>query len=587
LLASIENRIRFLTLRLQHASPAEWKYRLRQAIQGLRIRIFPLKHAKNRVKDFDFSRLRDLELPALESTVAEEDIEAIFHGKKFTLGDGDLEREDIRAKWEPARLQHVAVLTSAFVEQKGSRRLADFARESVLAWIQANPFPKGVHYLSAMECGLRIPVFFACIKVLPLTECELQRILTAVYQHAWLISHRLSLYSSLGNHTIAESVGLVFAGAALRNLAQGSGWLNKGYQLLEQEVTHQILEDGGPVEQSLSYHRFVLDLFWLAVNFLEENRIRDCSLIKQRLLKGEEFLAAFRYSTERLPAIGDSDDGYAVGPSVSPKRPVVQNETRRLSVFRESGYSVIRTVNGAIVTFDHGPLGMAPFYNHGHADALSITLSKNGKEILVDPGTYRYNGAPEFRKYFKGTRAQNTVTIDGMDQATQETSFIWSRPYKCTLEKAEQRDGDVFVQASHNGYSRLSDPVNHRRAILYSDQDAILIKDSFSGRGVHLFELNFHLHPEARWHEKDGWVVLDREGEKVFLMLLGKHGFSFHSGEKNPPFGWYSPAYGIKMETTVLSCQMEGPPSEVSFLTVIGTEAHIEMDIINQKAELI
>ena len=68
--------------------------------------------------------------------------------------------------------------------------------------------------------------------------------------------------------------------------------------------------------------------------------------------------------------------------------------------------------------------GMPPLYNHGHADALSITLSVGGKETLVDPGTYRYNGEPEFRKYFKGTRAHNTVTIDGLDQAVQETGLF-------------------------------------------------------------------------------------------------------------------------------------------------------------------
>jgi len=587
LLASIENRIRFLALRVQHASTAEWGYRLRQAIQVLRIRVFKLRHAENRVKDLDLSRLRDLELPALESTVAEEDIEAILHGKKFALGDSDLEREDIRARWEPARLQHVAVLTNARVQGARSCRAAEVAKKSILEWLKSNPFPRGVHYLSTMECALRIPGFVSCLKAVPIEDTEARTILVAIYQHAFLVANRLSLYSSLGNHTIAESVGLVFAGAVFQQLPEGKRWLRKGIRLLEQESTHQILEDGGPVEHSFSYHRLVLDLYWLTVNFLEENRIKDCGLIKQRLLKGEEFLAAFRDSTGHLPAIGDSDDGHAVGPGISPRRPIVQIGSKRISVFEASGYSVIRTGNGAIVTFDHGPLGMAPFYNHGHADSLSVTLTKNGKEFLVDPGTYRYNGAPEFRKYFKGTRAHNTVTIDRIDQAVQETSFIWSRPYKCTLENAEQRGGNVFVQASHNGYSRLSDPVHHRRAILYSDQNTILIKDSFSGRGFHLFELNFHLHPEATCYEKERWVVIDHQGEKIFVRLLGNETFSLHRGELNPPFGWYSSAYGINTETTVLSCQMEGPPPDVSFLTVIGTESPIEMDIIKRKAELI
>ena len=57
------------------------------------------------------------------------------------------------------------------------------------------------------------------------------------------------------------------------------------------------------------------------------------------------------------------------------------------------------------LTFDHGPLGMAPLYNHGHADALSVNVALDGEALLVDPGTFRYNDEPLFRKYFKGTRA--------------------------------------------------------------------------------------------------------------------------------------------------------------------------------------
>ena len=55
---------------------------------------------------------------------------------------------DIRAVWEPARLQ------SCY-----SKKVEDSSK-LVLKWLKDNPFLFGVHYLSPMECGLRIPVFF-------------------------------------------------------------------------------------------------------------------------------------------------------------------------------------------------------------------------------------------------------------------------------------------------------------------------------------------------------------------------------------------------------------------------------------------
>lgn len=583
--------MRFLALRIRHASLAEWLTRGTQTVQRLRIRFFPLSYVENRVKSLDFSHLENLKLPNCAASTKEGEIESILSGKKFALGNGNLEKMDIRAQWEPARLQHVAVLTNALLQKettaRAANKMADFAKKTVLDWIDANPFPRGVHYLSAMECALRIPVFFSCIKTAPMAQDEAYKVIAAIYQHAWLISKRLSLYSSLGNHTIAECVGLVFAGAIFHNLPDGTSWLKKGIQLLEQESTHQILEDGGPCEQSFSYHRFVLDLYWLATHFLEKNRIRNCSDLKQRLLKGEQFLAAFGDNSRSLPAIGDGDDGHAVAPGVSPRRPVINRKPEQLEIFEQTGYSVINLQKGVKLTFDHGPLGMAPLYNHGHADALSITLSKNGKGLLVDPGTYRYNGAPEFRRYFKGTRAHNTVTIDGLDQAVQETGFIWSVPYESVLEKSEEKDGEVFVQASHNGYSALKEPVIHKRTVLYFDKTGFVVKDAFSGEGIHSFELNFHLHPDAVCNEEDGWLVIDHQGERIFLKLLGNHSFKLYNGEGDPPFGWYSPTYGIKMKSGVLSCLIEGAPEDVSFITAIGTESPLEIEAIERKAYLI
>ena len=66
---------------------------------------------------------------------------------------------DLRALWEPARLQDVAAdlagrSSSAFQVERDHCAL-----QRALAWIDSNPFPFGLHYLSVMECGLRIPVF--------------------------------------------------------------------------------------------------------------------------------------------------------------------------------------------------------------------------------------------------------------------------------------------------------------------------------------------------------------------------------------------------------------------------------------------
>ena len=227
---------------------------------------------------------------------------------------------------------------------------------------------------------------------------------------------------------------------------------------------------------------------------------------------------------------------------------------------------------------------MAPLYNHGHADALSITLSVDGKETLVDPGTYRYNGVPEWRQYFKGTRAHNTVTIDGLDQAVQETSFIWSHPFKAELIKNTEIDEGLFLHATHDGYARIREPVLHNRSIIISDKMNILIKDTFTGNGIHNFEVNYHLHPNSvLTKQDDGWWKINNHSAEVFIRLLGEDDFIFIKGQRDPLLGWYSPSYDFKCKSGVLSCTRRGFSKDISFLTAVCTESPLKLETLKER----
>jgi uncharacterized heparinase superfamily protein len=230
-----------------------------------------------------------------------------------------------------------------------------------------------------------------------------------------------------------------------------------------------------------------------------------------------------------------------------------------------------------VLTFDHGRLGLPPLYNHGHADALSVTLSLNGRGILVDPGTYRYNQAPEWRRYFKSTRAHNTVTIDGVDQAVQKSSFIWSHAFNTKLVEHNRKNGTIFLEALHTGYQRLRRPVIHRRKVSVRAGE-ILIEDFFAGRGVHTFELNYHLHPDAVASPGAGGWVIQHGEERILVRLEAGGALNPVRGEKDPILGWYSPRYGLKQESTVLRCIQHAAAKEVSFATIIRIAPAIGMN---------
>ena len=606
-------KFHFYLLRLQNSSLPELVYRTKYFffIKNLKVQYSKKKNLAA-VPKIRFKDIKDLELPALRGEASGEIVKTILNGKLFTLNaELDAIRRyekrwrnnffnviktttqdpDLRSVWEPARLQHLAILIHYIIQNENPEFfdcVLQFIKNCILKWIHENPFLYGPHYISAMECGLRIPLFLYCLKVLDnLSDCEFQLILDTLYHHSWWISNRLSLYSSRGNHTVGEAFGLVFGGAVFRCTTEGRKWLAKGHEILKKELKHQIGKDGGPAEQSLNYHRFVLDLYWIAIDFLKKNFLYDCEEFKERLIKAELFITAFKDARGGLPSIGDSDDGNVIAPGISPYRTHPNNNRQKIQTFCKSGYTIFNDKN-VVLTFDHGPLGMAPLYNHGHADALSITLSVAGQKILVDPGTYRYNGEPEFRKYFKSTRAHNTITVDGQDQAIQESGFIWSHAYNSELIRNENLNGVWLIQAKHNGYSRYKEPVQHMRSLFIFDETTILIKDKFYGVGTHEFELNFHLHPNmkvSKYHEN--WWNICNSGAEIYIIIFDNKDFQVIKGGRNPILGWFSSSYGLRCESSVLNISITGTPEESTFTTGIGVGRHFNLqDIISRLDEI-
>ncbi|WP_171899466.1 alginate lyase family protein [Candidatus Marithrix sp. Canyon 246] len=380
---------------------------------------------------------------------------------------------DIRVAWESARLQHL-------IENQSCEK-------QFLSWVKDNPPLLGIHYISVMECGLRIlSVCYALDKMRDKLESPTETwnaLLQLVESHATLIEKRLSLYSSAGNHTIAECVGLIYAAVLFPEFKAAKRWKKKGLSILEQEAARQILPDGGGLEQSFWYLLFITDLCGLTIKLLEHYDEVVPISINSAYIRATKFLNSFANSPKELPSIGDTDNGYALSPYLD----ISWNHNSSNTVcktFDNSGYTLIQGKTFKLI-FDHGSLGMSPSYGHGHADALSIILQVDGENILVDPGTYSYTG--NWRHYFRSTKAHNTINIDNQDQASQETAFMWSKPFQCQLV---HNDGK-FLLAKHNGYQYISNII-HWRGIIYYPIGIFIIWDHITGEGSHNIELNWH-----------------------------------------------------------------------------------------------
>ena len=79
-----------------------------------------------------------------------------FHHIKFRQGNSI---GDIRIAWEASRLQHLIALALVVKSSSNSHEKAKATKiycDDVESWYEQNPMLTGIHYVSSMECALRI-----------------------------------------------------------------------------------------------------------------------------------------------------------------------------------------------------------------------------------------------------------------------------------------------------------------------------------------------------------------------------------------------------------------------------------------------
>ncbi|MDB5749030.1 MAG: hypothetical protein JWP72_3878, partial [Massilia sp.] len=203
---------------------------------------------------------------------------------------------------------------------------------------------------------------------------------------------------------------------------------------------------------------------------------------------------------------------------------------------------------------DCGPLGYLGTAAHGHADALALTLSVAGEEVLVDPGTYSYGQEQKWRDYFRGTSAHNTLRVDGRDQSVSGGRFMWLRKAGATIERMPASPHEFDFRGSHDGYTRLSDPVRHLRSVRFDGAaSALVVRDEVAAKKAHPIELFWHFAPElnvrltsAGLHVRGKRFALQMQATGADLKL------ELVRGAENPPLGWYSRCYESKQPSDVL-----------------------------------
>ena len=347
-------------------------------------------------------------------------------------------------------------------------RISDVARSSaalISRWIEENPVGRGNGW-EPYPISLRIVNWIKWLVLgapgtLP-SDLRTRMECSLCVQIRYL-RKRLE-YHLLANHLLANAKALVFAGTYFAG-AEAEGWLRKGLDLYLRQLPEQVLSDGVHFERSAMYHSIILE------------DLLDCFN-----LTGDEFFAPWigrmRAGLElltgpdgRFAKFNDAAEGIALAPaelSAYAERLGCGARGARALPGGDSGF--VRMEAGPYVLLAKtGEIGPSYQPGHAHADTWTFELWKDGVKAITDTGCSTYLPGP-LRSYERGTRAHNTVVVDGRD-----SSEVW---------------------ASHR-VGRRFDPASHRREFRLTPEGLVGV-DDVGGRGVHDVEIRFHLVPGAQ-----------------------------------------------------------------------------------------
>jgi Heparinase II/III N-terminus/Heparinase II/III-like protein len=516
---------------------------------------------------------------------------------------------DRRIIWELNRHQHLVTLAKVY-RLTGNGKFATEVFCQWRHWHAQNPYPMGVNWVSSREVALR-SLSWCWLYFLLADSPQLPPGFRAEWLRAMNVNGRhLERYaadSSSSSEALAEGVALFFIGVLCPELEPAERWKKRGWEIVLREAELQAVPrsegeaDGIRVEQSTGDQVSIIDFFLHACVLASLNQVEvpvEVERVVEKMLDGLSLLGR----AGAPPRLGGGDGGRVFDPRrnrpehlLDPlstgailfgrgdfKQLVGELREETLWLLGEQGVAQFERLRSKPPEAGAAELPEAGLYlmanaeleqqlvidarsqnailaGQGHAAALSVSLNRHGRALIIDPGTPDLLPAEP--------RAMGPVTSDAgmlelaaprpergrMRRVIRNTLLVQNRgiakisalapggvPPSVKVEAwVKGRNFDLFV-GSHNGYGSLEFPIIHRRWVFSLHAEFWLVKDLVLGEGRYGLGLFWHLCPElSRYDRATGMFV--EAGRETGLRVLAVEG---HGWSQEIRQSWWSPVYG-------------------------------------------
>lgn len=531
---------------------------------------------------------------------------------------------DIKLTWEIGRFpQAYWMARAAAWRPELAKELSSALASQIDGFVVANPWPRGVHWASGQEVAFRLMAWLFAADAMPLPKDTVDQVARELRRAAFHVEQHIDYarFAVYNNHVLSESLLLLAAGTLLPDAPEAARWKRFGQDIFDHSVGEQFYRDGGYIQQSHTYHRLALQLLvwaclvvragdetpsgsWLdamarSVDFLHahQNPV-DGTLPNYGANDGAQpsILTTCDYTDfrpilqtasvlsrgERLypPGPWDEEAAWMVGPSFVDLP--LREKTRTSTSFATSGHQVLRGQrDDTFAAFRCGSLRD----RFSQIDMLHLDVTWRGHNVLVDGGSYLYNGQRTWHDHFLRTASHNTVTVDGRDQMLHHRRFKVLYLTKAKLLRFADSPGHALVAGEHYGFKRHPGGVVHRRSVVHFKNEVWVVVDTLTGKPQ--AEHSWRLHwlggdfpftaDEAR-----GRLTLNTPDGPFHVRVYDAHARPLRStvtaGRETPPRGWLSRYYGEKIAVPSMAVEARSTLPVTVITVLAGIDVRLKQE---------
>jgi uncharacterized heparinase superfamily protein len=371
-----------------------------------------------------------------------------------------------------------------------------------------------------------------------------------------------------GNHLVKNAKALAMTGAFLGD----TRLMERGIRLLEAQIRHQVLPDGGHFERSPMYHVQVLQDLAETAWYLKAVRARAVPRIEEAIASMSRWLSDMTLPDGEIPLFGDSAHGIVPRPAsvlslsaaaLGVTHPGDAEDASPVKLLPDSGFLVTRHQDQVMV-LDCGPFAPDELPAHGHCDALSFELCLGAERFIVDSGTFAYTGPR--RSHFRGTAAHNTVAIPGREQTEIWGDFRAGRRARIIDRKLVETGSVYKLSAAHDGYH----PLIHRRELYVVPGVFWLILDTLDGGAAPHAQSRLHVHPDRMLALTPEGALIRGKDAQLQILTLG--------GGLDEEVGSYSERFGSERPCRVLVQKLDASGRAAFLLVPDARRASLRID---------